>query len=164
MNKQKERKVLDTLLENLEVWKLVKHGDKPDFVIKNIETNECVGVEVTTYYPHRNSKNQALVEMPGDDNKHRYFEALEEGVHFRFVAYFNPETFYNNTLNSKEEKLNTYKQNEPGCSEYWLLVKMPFYDAEFINDKNVCIKTNYDRIFIVEEPDSITEMNVSRLI
>ena len=168
MDIETERRGIEDLLKTLEGWILVEVQESPDFIIKNINTGECVGVEVTEYYPHRNGKNQALVRKKGkseDENegiKHQLFEKTDYG-YSRFVPDLDMDDFLASRLRPKEKKLFDYKAKHKECKEFWLLVLLNFYDN--ISSKEApSIPTQYDRVFFWSEPNTVQEMMIENRI
>lgn len=66
---------------------------------------------------------------------------------------------YKACIGLKELKLENYRSNVV-CDEYWLLIVIDFYDSVVYNWQDLSIKSNFDKVFLWEEPDDITEILV----
>jgi hypothetical protein len=161
MDKKKERIGIDDLINHLNGWSLTKCGESPDFIIRNDSTHCLAGVEVTDYYPNRTQKGVALVKIPGKDkaetrrNKLRFFEKTEFG-YARFAPRLRIEDFMKSCIEKKEGKLGLYRKNAPNCNEFWLLIMLDHNDNVLYEDAP-SISSAFDRIFIWEEPHSVSE-------
>lgn len=162
MDKTNEKEYLDCLLRHLPEYEYVQESESPDFIIKSRETQSLIGVEVTKYFPHRDSSDRAIVLKPGKDdeegrnNRLDYFKKTDFG-HMRFVPRIDAEDFYNKVISTKGRKLSTlYKKGNNPYKEYWLLVVLSFYDNVVFEEFGV--STEFDRLFFFEEPDIIFEM------
>lgn len=160
MKKEFERKVVNYLLKQFpDYFFLDDNRESPDFVIGNFSIK--IGVEVTTYYPHRNSKGGIVNQLSKFDHKqqkHKYFYKTAFGYEHGCPV-IDMADLYKACIGPKELKLENYCSNVV-CDEYWLLIVIDFYDSVAYNWQDLSIKSNFDKVFLWEEPDDITEILV----
>ena len=159
MDKSEERKTIQVLIDRLQNLEIIKENEQPDFILRRSTDDSLVGIEVTQYYPHQDQKNRSVVKKEGsisDEGKLLLFDKTELG-YFRFVPAIDVDDFQKKVLRRKEEKLDKYyKTLHPECCEFWLLVELSFYDN--IQFDELKVKTKFDRLFFLEEPNRISEI------
>ncbi len=158
IKKEFEKKVVDDLLLRFPQYKFIDtNRESPDFVIGN--SNIKIGIEVTSYYPHRNKRGGIVNQLSKVDHKqqkHKYFSKTELGYE-RIVPSIDIADLYKASISMKELKLESYRNNVV-CDEYWLLIMLDFYDNVAYGWQELSIKTSFDKVFLWEEPDDITEI------
>lgn len=156
--KEEERDVSAFLMKNPE-YEIFERCESPDFIIRHIETGDLIGIEHTKYYPHRD-ENECAIVLKGrtieekEACRHSLFERFDLG-YIRFAQPLDIADFLSKVIVSKEAKLVRYQQLHPECKEFWLIIKMDFFDDVVLS--NVNINTKYDRVFFFQESGRITE-------
>ena len=112
MNKDLERRGVECLLKQFPSYQIID-GDResPDFVIGNLSIK--IGVEVTSYYPHRNKGGGIVNQLSKVDHrqqKHKYFSQTELGYEC-IVLSIDIVDLYKASISMKELKLESYRNN-----------------------------------------------------
>lgn len=164
MNKIKERERLNDLLNFSPDYELVKSGESPDFIIKNKNTGELIGVELTEYYPHRNRKGALIPSLRGKfgntEIRNRFRSKIGLSINeIRVSPEIDIKDFYSNCIEIKENKLDMYKQLHPECEEFWLLVLIDFHD-NIMYERMKEFKCKFQRLYVWEEPHEISLLSM----
>lgn len=156
--KEHEKRGIDCLLKQFPDYQIIDDDrESPDFLIGNSMVK--IGVEVTDYFPHHNRKGGVVFQYDKNSagiNKHRLFTETELGF-FRFVPEIKIDDLCSFSISKKEQKLVKYRENVQ-CDEFWLLVMLNFYDNVSYGWQDLSIKTTFDKVFLWEELDDITEI------
>jgi len=160
MDKKAEEKDISIFLKKHLEYEIIEIGERPDFILRNNNTGDLIGVEHTEYFPHRDNNGRAIVlkgRTMDEKEKSRFslFEEFDLG-YIRFADYFDVRDFSSKVVVTKEVKLEQYQHLHPECKEFWLMVKLSFFD-DVVLSKDM-IDTKFNHVFLIQEPEKITEI------